>query len=144
MYMCMEAEMRTERIVVLVSPEEKGELKRRATSNAQSVGDYVRSTALLPESSLADFVSPEQRRALEEAAKRASAALKRGNEALDRAFAEIERTNAHFARSAERRALMGYAETELPGTAPRKRAVRTEGARAVKAQRKSARYKSKS
>lgn len=91
--------MRSERIVVLVSPEEKRELKARAGS--RSIADYVRVSALAP-AAAGDLavISADEQAALEEAAARASAALKRGNAALDRAFAEIARTRAHFVKAA--------------------------------------------
>jgi hypothetical protein len=99
--------MRSERIVVLVSPKEKRELKELAGARSQSVGDYVRTAVLAPGRSTASddstVISAEQRAALEEAASRAAAALKRGNEALDRAFAEIARTRAHFNKAAKTR-----------------------------------------
>ena len=89
--------MRTERIVVLVSAEEKGQLKKLASARAQSLGDYMRTAVLSPAETAA--ISPDQQKALEEAAKRAATALKRGNEALDRAFAEIAATRAHFSKA---------------------------------------------
>jgi len=100
--------MRSERIVVLVSPKEKRELKELAGARSQSVGDYVRTAVLAPARATASddptVISAEQRAALEEAASRAAAALKRGNEALDRAFAEIARTRAHFDKAARPKA----------------------------------------
>ena len=92
--------MQTERIVVLISPEEKSRLQRTARANKQSLGEFVRTVLSVkggaPSSREDVLVTKAQRDALEHAAKRASAALKRGNESLDRAFAEIERTREYF------------------------------------------------
>jgi uncharacterized protein (DUF1778 family) len=97
--------MHTERIVVLISPEEKGRLQQAARANKQSLGEFVRSVLSREDARAASadaevHLSKEQRDALEDVAQRASAALQRGNRALDRAFAEIAMTRAHFSKSA--------------------------------------------
>jgi hypothetical protein len=114
--------MHTERIVVLISLEEKSRLQEAARSNKQSLGEFVRTVLSRDDAPAEDasnevvHLSKDQRDALENAAKRASAALSRSNQALDKAFAEIETTRAHFANSAIRQFLSERAARVGRGT----------------------------
>ena len=112
--------MKSERLIILVAPEEKARVVALAKARGTSVGELVRSAL----SSLEDArrgrvaraagarsgieispdgedqparLSAEQEAALERLAEVALRTMQRANAALDQAFEEIEATRAHFA-----------------------------------------------
>ncbi len=100
--------MKTERLIVLVSPEEKNRITALAERQRKSVGELVR-TALsnleaagkpngLAVPTEEDGLSAEQAAALERLAATALSSMQRANAALDRAFEEVEATKAHLAK----------------------------------------------
>jgi len=98
--------MKTERLIVLVSPEEKARVERLAKRQRKSVAELVRNA-------LSDFeaaqesggkapaedseLSAEQKAALERLAETALSTMQRANAALDKAFEQVEATKAQFA-----------------------------------------------
>ena len=93
--------MRTERLTILVTREQKRELASLAKQRRVSVGELVRTAVTAATRSTAapaEDVGPsaEQIAALERAADDAMRALRRAADALDRADVEIARTRAHF------------------------------------------------
>jgi hypothetical protein len=94
--------MRTERLTILVTREQKRELVGLAKQRRISVGELVRVAVAAATRSVAtpksDEVEPtaEQTEALERAAEAASRSLERAAEALGRAETELARTRAHF------------------------------------------------
>ena len=105
--------MKSDRLIVLVTPEEKARLVALAKARGTSVGELVRSAlaglegpqppreavlerSLKGEDQLARL-SAEQAAALERLAEVALRTMRRANAALDQAFEEIEATRAHFA-----------------------------------------------
>ncbi len=102
--------MKTERLIVLVSPEEKARVERLAKRQCKSVGELVRNA-------LSDFeaaqdaggkpngmapvedaeLSAEQKAALERLAETALSTMQRANAALDKAFEAVEETKAQLA-----------------------------------------------
>lgn len=101
--------MKTERLIVLVSPEEKNRITALAERQRKSVGELVRTAlsnleAASKPNGLAvpaeeeDGLSPEQAAALESLATTALSSMQRANAALDRAFEEVEATKAHLAK----------------------------------------------
>ncbi|MCG8596876.1 MAG: ribbon-helix-helix protein, CopG family [Kiloniellales bacterium] len=102
--------MKTERLIVLVSPEEKARVERLAKRQRKSVAELVRNA-------LSDFeaaqrpgarpngkapaedaeLSAEQKAALERLAETALSSMQRANAALDKAFEEVEATKAQLA-----------------------------------------------
>jgi hypothetical protein len=112
--------LKSERLIILVAPEEKARVVALAKARGTSVGELVRSAL----SSLEDArrgrvaraagarsgieispdgedqparLSAEQEAALERLAEVALRTMQRANAALDQAFEEIEATRAHFA-----------------------------------------------
>jgi hypothetical protein len=94
--------MRTERLTILVTREQKRELVGLAKQRRISVGELVRAAVAAATRSVvtpkSDEVEPtaEQTEALERAAEAASGSLKRAADALGRAETELARTRAHF------------------------------------------------
>ena len=94
--------MRTERLTILVTREQKRELASLARQRRISVGELVRAAVAGATQSAATPESHElkptaaQAEALERAADVASRALERAAAALDRAETELGRTRAHF------------------------------------------------
>ena len=110
--------MKTERLIVLVSPEEKARVERLAKRQRKSVAELVRNA-------LSDFeaaqdapssagpnglasdqdleLSAEQKAALERLAETTLSAMERANAALDKAFDEIEATKAQLAEERAKR-----------------------------------------
>jgi hypothetical protein len=115
-----EVGLKSERLIILVTPEEKARVAALARARGTSVGELVRSAL----SSLEDprrgrsaratrarsgiefstngeglpaRLSAEQEAALERLADLALRAMQRANAALDQAFEQIEATMAHFA-----------------------------------------------
>jgi hypothetical protein len=115
-----EVSLKSDRLIILVTPEEKTRVVALAKARGTSVGGLVRSAL----SSLEDpsrgrsaraasarsgieistdgedqpaRLSAEQEAALERLADLALRAMQRANAALDQAFEEIEATKAHFA-----------------------------------------------
>ncbi len=102
--------MKTERLIVLVSPEEKARVERLAKRQRKSVAELVRNA-------LSDFeaaqesggkpngmapaedaeLSAEQKAALERLAETALSTMQRANAALDKAFEAVEETKAQLA-----------------------------------------------
>ena len=102
--------MKTERLIVLVSPEEKARVERLAKRQRKSVAELVRNA-------LSDFeaaqdaggkpngmalaedaeLSAEQKAALERLAETALSTMQRANAALDKAFEAVEATKAQLA-----------------------------------------------
>ena len=112
--------MKSERLIVLVAPEEKARVVALARARGTSVGELVRSALSsldgarpgrpargagagsdLQISSAGEDqparLSPEQEAALARLAEVALRTMQRANAALDQAFEEIEATRAHFA-----------------------------------------------
>ena len=95
--------MKTERLIVLVSPEEKARISKLAKQRHTSVGTLVR-TALSrlesdldrPEGEGEAEPSAEQAAALDRLAEVALQSMERANSALDRAFDELEETKRYF------------------------------------------------
>lgn len=90
--------MRSERLTILVTPEEKRRLTALAKRRHVSVGELVRSAVNVTRERTSPMSAPtaEQIRVLEQAADAAVAALQRAGRALDRAETELTRTRAHF------------------------------------------------
>jgi hypothetical protein len=90
--------MRSERLTILVTPQEKERLTVLAKRRQVSVGELVRSavSAASHDESSTSVPTPEQIIALEQAADAAVAILHRANRALDRAETELTKTRAHF------------------------------------------------
>lgn len=103
--------MKSERLVILVSPEEKARLQELARRADISVAELVR--AELP---LAGRINGNGRTAgdigveeltedelatLDRAAETLNDRIRRANDAIDRAFGEVEATMAHFAGKTE-------------------------------------------
>ena len=90
--------MRSERLTILVTPQEKRRLAALAKRQRVSVGELVRSAVgkAAGDESAVPLPTPEQVLALEQAADAAVAALQRADAALNRAEAELTRTKAHF------------------------------------------------
>ncbi len=119
--------MKTERLIVLVSPEEKARVERLAKRQRKSVAELVRNA-------LSDFeaaqkpgaganglastedleLSAEQKAALERLAETTLSAMERANAALDKAFEEIEATKAQLAEERAKR----RPKTRAGGAAP--------------------------
>lgn len=111
--------MRTERLTVLLSPQEKARVAALAQERQTSIGELVRSAlAAVGERSLEhpDRSQPDARRAnedeplsagqmatLERFAEIALQSMRRANAALDRAFEEAEATKSHLADTKHRR-----------------------------------------
>jgi len=112
--------MKTERLVVLLTPAEKARLARLAQAQGVSVGHVVRSAlsdfgrapnqaprrgglaeadaaARLAATDESGGLSAEQQAALERLADTALQSMQRANAALDLAFDQIETTRAYFA-----------------------------------------------
>ncbi len=113
--------MKSERLVVLLSKDEKARVMELAKARQTSVGELVRAAlAGLTDAAVGDSrygepyrpaaglaeqgqvyaapaLSADQAALLERFAKTAMQSMTRANSALDRAFAEIETTKAHFA-----------------------------------------------
>lgn len=107
--------MKTERLIVLVSPEEKARVERLAKRQRKSVAELVRNAlsdfeaaqvsgggmpgALLNGEAPAEGeeISAEQKAALERLAEAALSSMRRANAALDKAFDEVEATKAQLA-----------------------------------------------
>lgn len=94
--------MRSERLTVLVTREEKRALAALAKQRRISVGELVRAAvaratrpAIEPAGDEAN-PTPEQIAAIERAAEAALLTLQRAAAALDRAEVELARTRAHF------------------------------------------------
>lgn len=94
--------MKSERLTVLVTRDEKRALAAVAKERRLSVGELVRTAvagAMRPASERADdeaAPSAEQVAAIERAADAAQLSLRRAAAALDRAEVELARTRAHF------------------------------------------------
>lgn len=100
--------MKTERLTILVTREQKRELAALAKQRRVSVGELVRASVAmatrrpLEEASEGPQPTAEQLDALERAAESALQTLARAAAALDRAELELARTRAHFdSRSGE-------------------------------------------
>ena len=110
--------MKTERLIVLVSPEEKARVERLAKRQRKSVAELVRNAlsdfeaaqeppskaganGLAPAEDLE--LSVEQKAALERLAETTLSAMERANTALDKAFEEIEATKAQLAEERAKR-----------------------------------------
>lgn len=126
--------MKTERLVVLLSKQEKSRITELAKARQTSVGELVRSAlAGLTETAVGDVqygdpgrpamglaeqghayaapaLSADQAALLERFAATAMQSMTRANAALDRAFTEIEATKAHFAAKQGRAAKQDQAE----------------------------------
>jgi hypothetical protein len=105
--------LKSDRLIVLVAPEEKARIVALAKARRTSVGELVRSAlaSLEGPQPLRDGsvdispdgedqlarLSAEQEAALERLAEVALRTMQRANAALDQAFEEIEATRAHFA-----------------------------------------------
>ena len=110
--------MTTERLIVLVSPEEKARVERLAKRQRKSVAELVRNAlsdfeaaqvsgggmpGALPngeapaEGAEGEEISAEQKAALERLAEAALSSMRRANAALDKAFDEVEATKAQLA-----------------------------------------------
>jgi hypothetical protein len=112
--------LKSERLIILVTPEEKARVAALAKARGTSVGELVRSalsglegpqhgrsargagaragTEISPDGEDQPVrLSAEQEAALERLAEVALLAMQRANAALDQAFEEIEVTKAHFA-----------------------------------------------
>ncbi len=110
--------MKTERLIVLVSPEEKARVERLAKRQRKSVAELVRNAlsdfeaAQLPEGmptgspgalpngaapAEGEEISAEQKAALERLAEAALSSMRRANAALDKAFDDVEATKAQLA-----------------------------------------------
>jgi hypothetical protein len=94
--------MKTARLTILVTREQKRELAGLAKRQRISVGELVRAAVAAAAQSTATLAaeeakpSAEQVGALERAADAALLALQRAAAALDRAELELARTRAHF------------------------------------------------
>lgn len=111
--------MRTERLVVLLSPREKARIAALAQERRTSIGEFVRSMLAAVDERSVDRtdgphlrrqgghgdepVSVEQAAALERLAEVAVQSMRRANAALDRAFEEIETTQAYLAKTKRKR-----------------------------------------
>lgn len=114
--------MKTERLIVLVSPEEKARVERLAKRQRKSVAELVRNalsdfeaaqdapSASGPNGLAPDLeqdrdldLSAEQKAALERLAETTLSAMERANAALDKAFDEIEATKAQLAEERAKR-----------------------------------------
>lgn len=95
--------MRSERITILVTPEQKQQLTALARRQHVSVGKLVRSAASRTSGDAPAEPVPtaEQIHALEKAADTATAALRRAGTALDRAEAESAKTRESFGSKAD-------------------------------------------
>ena len=117
--------MKTERLIVLVSPEEKARVERLAKRQRKSVAELVRNAlsdfeaaqapgaqapgaqvpGALPngaapeEGDGGEVLSAEQKAALERLAETALSTMERANAALDKAFEEVEATKAQLAEA---------------------------------------------
>ena len=104
--------MKTERLIVLVSPEEKARVERLAKRQRKSVAELVRNAlsdfeaaqvpGALPNGAAPDedeVLSAEQKAALERLAETALSTMERANAALDKAFEEVEATKAQIAEA---------------------------------------------
>ena len=107
--------MKTERLIVLVSPEEKARVERLAKRQRKSVAELVRNAlsdfeaaqvsgggmpGALPNGEApteGEEISAEQKAALERLAEAALSSMRRANAALDKAFDEVEATKAQLA-----------------------------------------------
>ena len=114
--------MKSDRLIVLVAPEEKARIVALAKARRTSVGELVRfalsrlddsvrgkhrdAAAWIPPNGEdgAAPLSAEQAAALERLAEVALQTMRRADAALDQAFAEIEATKAHFAAKRNRAA----------------------------------------
>jgi hypothetical protein len=124
MRMKVRTTMKSERLVVLIAPEEKARIVAAARARQSSVGELVREAvsrmdagrtasrkdrqgdADVPPASLEVPELPaEQAAALERLAEVALQSMQRANAALDKAFEEVEATKRYFAakRSKEAR-----------------------------------------
>ncbi len=117
--------MKTERLIVLVSPEEKARVERLAKRQRKSVAELVRNAlsdfeaaqepkpnGVAPDQDLE--LSAEQKAALERLAETTLSAMQRANTALDKAFEEIEATKAQLAEERAKR----RPKKRAGGTAP--------------------------
>jgi hypothetical protein len=111
--------VRTERLTVLLSPQEKARVAALAQERQTSIGELVRSAlATVGERSPGhpdrpqpgqrgaredEPLSAEQMATLERFAEMALQSMRRANAALDRAFDEAEATKAHLAKTRRRR-----------------------------------------
>ncbi len=100
--------MKSDRLVVLVAPEEKARLVALARARHSSVGELVREAVArldAPQTTTDERTSspealtlhPDQAAMLERLADVALSSMKRANAALDQAFEEVEATKAYFA-----------------------------------------------
>lgn len=122
--MCMNmsigaSSVRTERLTILLSPQEKARVAALAQERQTSIGELVRSALAAvgerspehPDRSQPDHrgakedepLSAEQMATLERFAEMALQSMRRANAALDRAFDEVEATKAHLAETKRRR-----------------------------------------
>jgi hypothetical protein len=90
--------LRTERLTVLVSREEKQRLAALAKERRVSIGELVRSTVSSAVDARPSVSVPtaEQALALEQAAALAIASLRKADSALTRAETELAKTRAYF------------------------------------------------
>ena len=101
--------MKSDRLVVLVAPEEKARLVALAEARHSSVGELVRDAVArldAPRKTTTDqradspeppMLQPYQAAMLERLADVALHSMQRANAALDQAFEEVEATRAYFA-----------------------------------------------
>ncbi|MEM7222723.1 MAG: hypothetical protein AAF495_07080 [Pseudomonadota bacterium] len=97
--------MKSERLIVLLSKEEKARIADLAEAQNTSVGELVRNALSKMGKDNRDAngadqepqLSVEEIAALERLASVASQAMERANKSLDRAFSELEATKAYFA-----------------------------------------------
>jgi len=90
--------MRSDRLVVLVTPEEKARLVALAQARQSSLAELVRDAlSQLAEDDRVPKIDAEQAAALERLADVALQTIHKANAALDRAFDEVEATRAYFA-----------------------------------------------
>jgi hypothetical protein len=109
--------VRTERLTVLLSPQEKARVAALAQERRTSIGELVRSAlAAVDERSLErpdrshpdpqhaneQPLTAEQMATLERLAEMALQSMRRANAALDRAFEEAEATKARLAETKRR------------------------------------------
>ena len=90
--------MKSDRLVVLIAPEEKARLVALAEARQSSVAELVREALSdWAEDARGLRLDAEQAAALERLADIALRSVQKANTALDRAFEEVETTKAYFA-----------------------------------------------